>query len=216
VEGKWLKSGQRVEVEIGPLGRLRNWVTRVNGAALTFVISVKKRIEGALADVEFCYGTLPMEWLPLAPRLRLIQQGGVGYVDSFIRAARERGVPVAITPEGTCLGVAEHTILLILAVHKHLAEAHATMRAGKWDHDRLRRDSYFFYGKTLGIVGLGRIGTDVAKRARGFEPARILYHDLFRKPPEVERALGVERRALAGEPAQNVVRPYQEVVSAAP
>jgi len=153
-------------------------------------------IGGALAEVEFCYGTLPEEWLPLAPRLKLIQQGGVGYADDFIRAARDHGVPVAITPEGTCLGVAEHTILLILAVYKHLAEAHATMRAGGWDHERFRRDSYFFYGKTLGIVGLGRIGTDVARRARGFEPARGLYHDLFRKPPEVERELGVQYAEL--------------------
>ena len=153
-------------------------------------------IAGALAEVEFCYGTLLVEWLPLAPRLKLIQQSGVGYVDSFIRAARERGVPVAITPEGTCLGVAEHTILLILAVYKHLAEAHATMRAGKWDHERFRRDSYFLYGKTLGIVGLGRIGADVARRVRGFEPARVLYHDLFRKPPAAERELGVGYAAL--------------------
>jgi glyoxylate reductase len=154
------------------------------------------QIDAALERAEFCYGTLPPEWLPRAPRLKLIQQGGVGYHDSFITAAREQGVPVAITPEGTCLGVAEHTILLILAVYKHLAEAHATMREGGWDHERFRRDSYFFYGKTLGIVGLGRIGSDVAKRARGFEPARVLYYDLFRKPPEVERELGVEYAEL--------------------
>jgi glyoxylate reductase len=155
-----------------------------------------EELDAALAAADFCYGTLPPEWLPKAPRLRLIQQGGVGYVDSFIAAARERGVPVAITPEGTCLGVAEHTLLLILAVYKHLAQAHATMRAGGWDHERFRRDSYFFYGKTLGIVGLGRIGTDVARRARGFEPGRVLYHDLVRKPPEAERELGVEYAAL--------------------
>jgi phosphoglycerate dehydrogenase-like enzyme len=150
----------------------------------------------ALAEAEFCFGTLPVAWLPRAPRLKLIQQVGVGYLDAFITAARDHGVPVAITPEGTCLGVAEHTVLLILAVYRHLAEAHATMRAGGWDHERFRRSSYFFYGKTLGIVGLGRIGTDVARRARGFEPARVLYHDLFRQPPEVERALGVQYAAL--------------------
>jgi phosphoglycerate dehydrogenase-like enzyme len=153
-------------------------------------------LPGVLAEVEFCYGTLPEDWLPLASRLRFIQQSGVGYVDDFIIAARDRGVPVAITPEGTCLGVAEHTILLILAVYRHLAEAQATMRAGEWDHERFRRSSYFFYGKTLGIVGLGRIGTDVARRARGFEPARMLYYDLFRKPPQTERELGVEYAEL--------------------
>lgn len=154
------------------------------------------QVAAILSDVEFCFGNLPLEWLERAPRLRLIQQGGVGYVDSFIEAARQRGVPVAITPEGTCLGVAEHTILLILAVYKHLAEAHATIRDGAWDHERFRRDSYFFYGKTLGVVGLGRIGTDVVRRARGFEPRRILYYDLFPKPPEEERELGVEHADL--------------------
>jgi phosphoglycerate dehydrogenase-like enzyme len=82
--------------------------------------------------------------------------------------------------------------MLILAVYKHLAEAHATMRAGEWAHERLRVTSYFLYDKVVGVVGLGRIGTDVAKRLKGFEPRRVLYYDLFRKAPELERELGVE------------------------
>jgi glyoxylate reductase len=148
--------------------------------------------EEVLAEIEFAAGNPPIEWLPKMPRLKLVQQGGVGYVDSYVTAVRARGVPFAITPEGTCLGVAEHTILLMLAVYKHLAFAHAAMKAGQWPHDDLRQRSYFLYDKVVGIAGLGRIGTDVARRLRGFEPRKVLYYDLFRKSPEVEAELGVE------------------------
>ena len=61
---------------------------------------------------------------------------------------------------------------------------------------QLRVTSYFLYDKVVGIVGLGRIGTDVAKRLKGFEPRKVLYYDLFRKPPEVEQELGVEYAPL--------------------
>jgi phosphoglycerate dehydrogenase-like enzyme len=88
--------------------------------------------------------------------------------------------------------VAEGTILLILAVYKHLPRAHQALREGRWIHDELRPQSYFFYDKVLGIVGLGRIGTEVVQRARGFQPRRIVYHDLYRKTPEREKKLGVE------------------------
>lgn len=152
--------------------------------------------DSVLAEIEFASGNPPAEWLARMPRLKLVQQGGVGYVDTYVQALRERGVPFAITPEGTCLGVAEHTVLLMLAVYKHLAHAHAAMKAGQWPHEQLRPNSYFLYDKVVGIVGLGRIGTDVARRLRGFEPRQLLYYDLFPKPAEVERQLGVERATL--------------------
>jgi phosphoglycerate dehydrogenase-like enzyme len=154
-------------------------------------------VEGTLRDVSFWYGAAPpAAWLDLAPQVKLIQLAGVGYSDDIVRAARARGTPIAITPEGTCLGVAEHTILLILALYKHLLEAHGSMRTGRWDHERLRARSYFVYGKVLGIVGLGRIGTEVVRRARGFAPQRILYHDLYRKTAVEECELGVEYAEL--------------------
>jgi phosphoglycerate dehydrogenase-like enzyme len=145
-----------------------------------------------LQEIEFAYGIPPVDWLDLMPKLRLIQFQGTGYSEPHVLAARARGVPVTITPEGTCLGVAEHTILLILALYKHLTEAHQTMQAGGWPHSELRGQSFFFYGKVLGIVGLGRIGQEVVQRARGFLPQRIVYYDLYRKTPEEEAALGVE------------------------
>jgi phosphoglycerate dehydrogenase-like enzyme len=138
-------------------------------------------------------GIPPKNWLPLMPRLKLIQQMGVGYKDVDVQAARECGVPYAIAPEGTCVGTAEHVILLILAVYKRLAEAHQTLKEGDWSvKTRRRYDCRLFYGKVLGIVGLGRIGRKVAQRARGFEPARIVYNDIARKSPDEEKALGVE------------------------
>jgi phosphoglycerate dehydrogenase-like enzyme len=150
-------------------------------------------IAATLKDIEFSYGrALSSEWLDLAPNLRLMQLGGVGYADAAVRTARERGVPVAITPEGTCLGVAEGTILLILALYKHLPQAHQAMTEGRWIHAELRPRSRFFYDKVLGIVGLGRIGIEVVKRARGFLPRRIVYYDIFRKPLEQEKELDVE------------------------
>jgi phosphoglycerate dehydrogenase-like enzyme len=152
----------------------------------------RSTLRESLRDLEFAYGFIPTGWLALAPKMRLVQFQGVGYVDSAVIEARQHGVPVAITPEGTCLGVAEHTILLILALYKHLIEAHNALSEGKWIHNRLRYTSYFLYGKVLGIVGLGRIGMDVVQRARGFEPVRIVYYDLFRKSPEEEARLGVE------------------------
>jgi phosphoglycerate dehydrogenase-like enzyme len=154
-------------------------------------------VTATLTDVEFVYGGVPpASWLDAAPNLKLIHMTGVGYIDADIQRARDRGVPVALTPEGTCLGVAEHTILLILALYKQLAQAHQSLKEGKWLHDELRANSYFFYDKVLGIVGLGRIGTEVVRRAKGFLPERIVYFDLFRKTPEQEKELGIEYREL--------------------
>jgi len=126
------------------------------------------------------------------PKLKLIQLIGVGYDRVALQAARDHGVPVAMTPEGTCIGVAEHTILLILALYKHLVEAHEALKGGKWAHKELRANSYLLYDKVLGIIGLGRIGLEVVRRAKGFLPGRIVYYDLYRRTREQEKELGVE------------------------
>lgn len=136
--------------------------------------------------------TIPVteELLAAAPRLKLIQHQGVGYDNVDVEAAARRGIPVALTPEGTTVGVAEHVFLLILALYKQLRKAEGALRRGEWLQWELRAGSYEIAGKRLGIVGLGRIGRAVAQRARAFEVAEILYHDLLRCPPEVEERLG--------------------------
>jgi phosphoglycerate dehydrogenase-like enzyme len=123
-----------------------------------------------------------------ARRLKLIQLAGVGFDSVDVRASTEAGIPVAQTVEGTIIGVAEHTLLLTVALLKHLVEADASVRRGEWLVWQLRPTSYLLYGKTVGIFGLGRIGREVARRFRAFG-ANIIYTDLLRAPPDVEREL---------------------------
>ncbi len=133
---------------------------------------------------------LPAHLIAAAPRLRLIQHQGVGYDKTDVAAARAAGVPVALCPEGTTIGVAEHTLLLILAVYRQLLRADASLRAGQWLQFGLRAGSYELAGKNLGLLGLGRIGRAVAQRARAFEAA-VSYYDPVRPAPAEEQALGV-------------------------
>jgi phosphoglycerate dehydrogenase-like enzyme len=128
--------------------------------------------------------------LRAALRLRLVQHQGVGYDNIDVAACRRAAVPVALTPQGTTIGVAEHTLLLILALYRRLPTAEAAVRRGEWPVWSMRTHSFELAGKTLGLIGLGRIGREVAKRARAFDTT-ILYHDPFRAPVEVETELGV-------------------------
>lgn len=126
-----------------------------------------------------------------ASKLKLIQLAGVGFDGVDVRRATERGIPVAQTVEGTITGVAEHTVLLMLAVYKRLTEADASVRRGEWLVWQLRPGSFTLAGKTVGIFGLGKIGCAVAARCRAFE-TRVLYYDVTRLDRETERALDIE------------------------
>jgi len=139
---------------------------------------------------------LPAAALASASRLRLIQHQGVGYDKIDVAAAASLGIPVALCPAGTSIGVAEHVFLLILALYKRLRLAEAGLRSGQWLQWELRAGSYELAGKTVGLVGLGRIGREVTVRARAFA-ANVLYYDVARLAPEAERALGVEFVTLA-------------------
>jgi len=114
--------------------------------------------------------------LAQAPRLRMIQHQGVGYERIDLSACRVRQIPLCLTPEGTSVGVAEHTILLILSLYKQLVKAAAGVRAGKWMQWELRGGSYELCGKTVGLIGFGRIGREVAKRLLAFD-ARVVFFD---------------------------------------
>lgn len=126
--------------------------------------------------------------LATAPGLRLVHHQGVGYDNIDLAACRAARVAVALTPEGTTTGVAEHTLLLILALAKHLTALDGAVRAGEWPVWAYRSRSFELAGKTLGLVGFGRIGREVARRARAFD-ARVVYYDPQRAPADVEAAL---------------------------
>ncbi len=101
-----------------------------------------------------------------APKLRVIGRAGVGVDNIDAEAATRRGIVVMNTPGANAIAVAELTLCLMIALARKVPAANASMHAGKWEKKSLQGGE--LRGKTLGILGLGRIGLEVAKRARGF------------------------------------------------
>lgn len=111
-----------------------------------------------------------------APKLRVIGRAGVGVDNVDLDAATRKGIAVMNTPGGNAVAVAEQTIGVMLAMARFLCKADASMHAGKWDKKSLQGTE--LRAKTLGIVGLGKIGMEVAKRARAFS-MEVVGHDPF-------------------------------------
>jgi phosphoglycerate dehydrogenase-like enzyme len=131
-----------------------------------------------------------------AERLEFVHHQGVGYHDTIDTAAlAERRIPLAITPGGTTVGVAEHTVMLILAMLRRLPFADAELRRGRFHVNALRPVSRELRGRTVGLLGAGRIGRAVAERLRPFE-VKLIYFDPVALPLETERTLGLERRGF--------------------
>ena len=124
-----------------------------------------------------------------AKRLKVIARAGVGVDNIDVDAATKRGIIVMNAPTGNTVSTAEHTFSLLLALSRNVSRADRSMRGGKWERKRFVGTE--LYDKVLGIIGLGRVGTEVAKRARGFGP-HILYHKRSRLPVAEEERLGVE------------------------
>ena len=154
---------------------------------------VKRPYDDKLEGVEaIIVGTEPInaEFLNKAPELKLVARFGVGYDSVDVEECTRRGIMATHTPEVLSSGVADHTWAMILSYYKHisLAGSHTRKRWAKregsvpfgWDTE----------GKTIGILGLGRIGLEVLKRSRGF-PVKVIYHDVIRKE-KLETEYGVE------------------------
>jgi phosphoglycerate dehydrogenase-like enzyme len=134
--------------------------------------------------------------LAAAPRLKLVQRLGVGYDNIDLAAAARCGVPVCNMPDFNAATVAEHTIMLILALLRRVFESTLLMKATHWPLATLVAHGVFdFRGKTLGLIGLGAIGREVARRAAAFD-VDILYYDRRRLPAADETRLGVTFSAL--------------------
>ena len=131
------------------------------------------------------------EFFRSAPKLRLVQLLSAGYDRVDIEAARKAKVPVSNNGGANAVAVAEHTILLILAVLKRLVRFHNDVVAGRWRVGNMVDDRVGeLAGKTVGIIGLGNIGKKVARRAQAFD-ARVQYYDIERLGEAQEDALGV-------------------------
>jgi len=127
-------------------------------------------------------------------RLRIIGRAGVGVDNIDVDAATRRGIVVVNSPLGNISAAAEHTIALLLALARHIPAANAALRAGRWE--RAQFVGTELRGKTLGIVGLGKVGSEVARRAgEGGLGMRLVAADPYASP-ETARKLNVELVAL--------------------
>lgn len=126
--------------------------------------------------------------LEAAPKLRVVGRAGVGVDNVDVEAATQRGVVVMNTPAGNTITTAELTFTMLLSLARKVPQAHGTMVAGKWDRKLFQ--GIELAGKTLGVLGMGRIGTEVAKRAIAFG-MRVVGYDPFLTEGRA-KALGIE------------------------
>jgi len=154
-----------------------NVLRRNMPAELELVTLSQGSIDDLLPEVDFLIaGKVTPEMFAVARRLRLVQAPGAGTDGIDLEAAAMRGVPVAITVCGIADEVAELTFALILAVDRRLVELDRELRRGNWLMWDRRMVSRTLAGRTLGIVGMGRIGREVAARAAGFK-LEVRYSD---------------------------------------
>jgi D-3-phosphoglycerate dehydrogenase len=138
---------------------------------------------------------LTKELIDGAERLKVIGRAGVGVDNVDVDAATRRGIVVANAPESTVISAAEHTVGLLLALSRNIPQAHAALAEGRWE--RSRWGGVELSGKTLGVLGFGRIGQQVARRALGLELRVVAYDPFVSK--ERFRELGVDRAETADE-----------------
>jgi D-3-phosphoglycerate dehydrogenase len=141
---------------------------------------------------------LDRELIDRADRLKVIGRAGVGVDNVDVEAATRRGIVVANAPESTVISAAEHTMGLLLALSRNIAQAHAALKDGRWE--RSAYGGIELAGKTLGVLGFGRIGQQVARRGLGLEMRVVAYDPFVAK--ERFRELGVERAESADEVLQ--------------
>jgi D-3-phosphoglycerate dehydrogenase / 2-oxoglutarate reductase len=133
-----------------------------------------------------------VELMEAAERLRVVGRAGVGVDNIDVAAATARGIVVMNAPDGNTITTAEHTLALLVALARRVPQANASLRAGRWE--RKRFIGVELQGKTLGIIGLGRIGRTVAARARGFGMSIIAFDPFI--APEQARDLELEVASL--------------------
>lgn len=130
--------------------------------------------------------TIDAELMDAAPRLKVVSNYAIGYDNVDVKAATEHGIMVCHTPGVLTDTTADFAFALLACVARRLVEASEYVREGRWKTwGPMLCLGYDLHGATLGLVGLGRIGSGVAKRATGFD-MRILYHDVSRQPSREE------------------------------
>jgi len=143
------------------------------------VATTKETLAAELADTDALIvrsaTNVTADLLDKAPRLRVVGRAGVGVDNIDLDEATKRGVLVMSTPGGSSVSVAEHTFALLLALVRQVPKFDAAMREGRWEKSSSGAE---VRGKTLGLFGLGRIGSEVARRAAAFD-MRVLAFDPY-------------------------------------
>ncbi len=153
---------EKIASQAAELLRAENWEVVIPAAA-----DLERELETADALIVRSAVKVDHALLEKMPQLRVVGRAGVGVDNVDTDAATRQGVLVLNTPGGNATSVAEHTIALMLAMARAIPDAAASVRAGKWEKKKFL--GHELRGKTLGIVGLGSIGKEVAKRARAME-----------------------------------------------
>ena len=159
--------------------------------AETHLISLVSDVDGIIIRAN---GTVSRRLIESAPRLKVIGRHGVGVENIDLTAASERGITVVYAPTANAQSVAEHFVGLALILANKLRAADAALRAGYWKA-RLELTGRELSGKTLGIVGFGRIGQQTARICRKGFNMSVVYHDVL-DFPEIEKELDARRVPL--------------------
>lgn len=181
------------EIAAAGLDRLRAAGHEVDVALGLGAAALLAAIGGAQALIIRSSTRVTAEVLEAGRDLVVVGRAGIGLDNVDVPAATRRGVLVVNAPQANVISAAEHTMALLLAQARNVAPAHAALVAGRWE--RSRWEGVELHGKTLGVVGLGRVGTLVAQRAAAFGMALLAYDPYV--GPERARTLGVEMATLA-------------------
>ncbi len=127
--------------------------------------------------------------IEVASKLKVIGRAGVGLDNVDLKAATKKGIIAMNTPGGNTTSTAEHAFSLIMALARNIPQAHSSMKAGKWERSKFQ--GVELYGKTLGVIGLGRIGSTVAKFAQGFGMAIKAYDPFLSAEMAAKRGIAV-------------------------
>ena len=154
--------------------------------------------KAAVADADFIMvyrASLHDDTLRSAAKARVVQNLAAGYDSMNLRLMRELEIPCCNNGGANSLAVADHAVLLMLTLYKQLMAAHGATRAGRWSQPITGSNTFEMAEKLVGVLGLGNIGRQVARRVQGFD-ANVQYFDLFPLSPERERELDVTRVGL--------------------
>jgi phosphoglycerate dehydrogenase-like enzyme len=193
---------KEIDVNEWKISSLDVWTPRIqkivrdsvpDGFAIRFATSYDEAEQRALVEeADFVltgWAAVSGEMISSAPRLRMIQKWGIGVDRIDLESAEREGIIVAITAGANASVVAEHAIMLMLAVYRRLSLVDRALRDGRWLFADMRERCFQLRGKTVGLVGFGHIGQMMARKLQGFEVS-LLYYDPIR--PDPERELGAK------------------------